>query len=143
MFLLSQRILGGKIEMKKSIKKTINYLKQYIGCTIIRSKPSITGKKDYTNTPIILLGFTSDGKIRYKRGNPNMFLGVNSDGKAITYTNRIMSYISGDKEYILPLEFTDRYWISYRKYWRSEKEFYEHVVNNPNKYMWAHGNRFN
>lgn len=82
--------------MKKSIKKTVNYLKQYIGHEIIRTRP-LHGDWSYTrDDPILLLGFTSDGCIKYRH--------TGFDAIAL-----------GNKEYVLDLHYTDRNWITYKK----------------------------
>lgn len=88
--------------MKKSTRKIINYLKQYIGLEVIRTKPtSDIGDWSHTDEPIIILGFTSDGCIRYCHSG---------FGKIVF----------GDKEYILPFSFTDRNWITYKKAQRAK-----------------------
>lgn len=87
--------------MKKSTKKTINYLKRFIGHEIIRTKPA---GKDWSYTgddPILLVGFTSDGLIRYQ------------------YTGFDLENL-GSKERVLPIHFTDSNWITYKKALRAE-----------------------
>lgn len=87
--------------MKKSTKKTIKYLQRYIGHEIIRTKPA-RGDWSYTDdAPLLLVGFTSDGRIKYR------------------YTG-MDSRILGDKERVLPPHFTDRNWITYKKALRAE-----------------------
>lgn len=81
--------------MKKSTKKVINYLRQYVGHEIIRTTPAGIDWS-YTDSPILLLGFTSDGRIRYRH-------------------TREDAYLFGDNEFILPFFFTDRNWITYKK----------------------------
>ena len=81
--------------MKKSRKKVIKYLKKrYVNHEVLRTKPA---RGDWSHTdgkPIILIGFTPDGKIKYK------------------YTGSdVLTF--GDKEFILPIYFTDRNWITY------------------------------
>lgn len=111
--------------MRKSIKKTINYLKRYMGKEIIRTKPVLhpalrpavkgyvgawptlrspckgsddlaiftklkTGDYSYTDDPIILTGFTEDGRIKFQRPDETT-------------------------ENTLNIEFTDRSWISFNK----------------------------
>lgn len=87
--------------MKKSLRKTINHLSQYIGVRIIRTQLSIykDGRKDYSYTQgsIILTGFTKDGRIKYR------------------HIERHDLRLFGKEEYTLPVEMTDRNWISYRK----------------------------
>lgn len=89
--------------MKKSTRKIINYLKQYIGLEIIRTKPTSgrTCAVDWSNTsePIILLGFTSDGCIKYRHRKTSIF---------------------GDTERTLPFDFTDRNWVTYKKALRAK-----------------------
>lgn len=81
--------------MKKSTRKTINSLRKYIGHEIIRTHP-IHGDWSYTDDPLLLTGFTPDGRIKYiHTGN----------GKNIF----------GSKEYILPIYYTDRHWITFKK----------------------------
>lgn len=82
--------------MKKSTRKIISRLNQYVGREMLRTKPTINGDWSYTTTPILLLGFTSDGKIRYRH------LGIDAE-------------IFGNDEYVLPLSFTDRNWITRKK----------------------------
>lgn len=79
--------------MNKSTKKIVHYLSKYIGHEIIRTKPAGRyGDWSHTDSPMFLLGFTSDGciKCRYRRY-----------GK--------------DIERVLPLHFTDYNWITYKK----------------------------
>lgn len=84
--------------MKKSTKKIINHLKQYIGIEIIRTQPTFgrTWPVDWSNTsePIILLGFTPDGCIKYRYRKTSIF---------------------GDTERMLPFDFTDLNWVTYKK----------------------------
>ncbi|MCR5186978.1 MAG: hypothetical protein K6D97_07700 [Clostridia bacterium] len=87
--------------MKKSKKKVINYLKQYIGHEMLRTKPA-RGDWSYTDhNPLIFVGFTSEGCIIYRH----------TGHEAYTFENR---------EYILPEFFTDRNWITYRKALRAK-----------------------
>lgn len=79
--------------MKKSTKKTINYLKRYIGHEIIRTKPTSMGDWSYTLHPIFLLGFTNEGRMI-----------CNSEGKEI----------------ILSFDYINRNWISYKKALRAK-----------------------
>ena len=87
--------------MKKSLKKTVNYLTKYIGKEIVRTKPAVyfTGVKDlsYMNRRIELVGFTAKGTILYKD------LGL------------------GDHISEMPIEFTDRNYITYKKAVRNGK----------------------
>lgn len=91
--------------MKKSTRKVVNYLKQYIGLEIIRTKPTSgrtwTVDWSHSDEPIILLGFTSDGCIRYRHSGFN-------------------KTVFGNKEYILPFDFTDRNWVTYKKALRAK-----------------------
>ena len=82
--------------MKKSTRKIVSRLSSYVGIEVIRTKPTVTGDWSKTDTPILLLGFTSDGRIRYRH------LGFERN-------------IFGDVEYTLPISFTDRNWITYKK----------------------------
>lgn len=78
--------------MKKSLKKTIAYLRQFVGYEIIRTKPTTeVGDWSYTDEPVIFVGLTQDGCIKY------------IDPKF------------DDKVRILPLTFTDRNWITFKK----------------------------
>lgn len=91
--------------MKKSTRKIINHLKQYIGLEIIRTQPT-SGRNwtvdwSHTSEPIILLGFTADGCIRYRHAG-------------------FRQKIFGNKEYILPFDFTDRNWVTYKKVLRAK-----------------------
>ena len=86
--------------MKKSTRKIINYLKQYIGLEIIRTKPIINRENGRANTsftkkPIVLLGFTADGCI-----------------KCLVKHLYFERY---EKEEILSFKYTDRNWITYKK----------------------------
>lgn len=82
--------------MKKSTRKVINRLRQYIGHEVVRTKPA-RGDWTYTGgSPLLLVGFTSDGCIRYR------------------YTG-IEAKVYGDQEWILPFHFTDCNWITYKK----------------------------
>lgn len=83
----------------KTMKKTINRLSNYIGKEIIRTQPTYKNDGSYTKEPILLLGFTTDGRIRYK------------------HTKEIWLY--GDGEKVLPASFTDMNWITYKKALRS------------------------
>lgn len=90
--------------MKKSTRKIINHLKQYIGLEVVRTKPTQgiiwAGDWSYTSEPIIILGFTSDGCIRYCHAES--------------------SGLFDNKEDILPFSFTDRNWITYKKAMRAK-----------------------
>lgn len=88
--------------MKKSTRKTINFLTKYIGYEIIRTKPPAGWcyNWNYTDTPILLLGFTSDGRIRYRRTD--------------------YPFLYGDQEFTLPPVFTDRNYITYKKALRAK-----------------------
>lgn len=78
--------------MKKSLKKTIAYLRQFVGYEIIHTKPTTeVGDWSYTDEPVIFVGLTQDGCIKY------------IDPKF------------DDKVRILPLTFTDRNWITFKK----------------------------
>jgi hypothetical protein len=81
--------------MKKSTRKVINHVQQYVGHEVIRTKQT-RGDWSYTDNPILLLGFTSDGRIRYRH--------TESDAK-----------IFGNDEFVLPAHYTDRNWITYKK----------------------------
>ena len=91
--------------MKKSTKKIINTLSKYIGLEIIRTKPTsaIGYVKDwsYTSDPIVLIGFTADGCIRYRHTG-------------------MEARFFGNEEYTLPFSFTDRNWITYKKALRAK-----------------------
>ena len=78
--------------MKKSLKKTIAHLRKFVGHEIIRTKPTTDiGDWSYTDEPVIFVGFTQDGCIKYI--DPRL----------------------GDKVRIFPLTFTDRNWITLKK----------------------------
>ncbi len=78
--------------MKKSLKKTIAHLRKFVGHEIIRTKPTTDiGDWSYTDEPVVFVGFTQDGCIKY------------IDPKF------------DDKVRILPLTFTDRNWITLKK----------------------------
>ncbi len=87
--------------MKKSTKKIINHLKPFIGHEIIRTIP-VSNDANFTSYPVLLVGFTSNGCIRC-RG-----------------TVHPSSILSENTEYVLPLLFTDRNWITYKKALRSK-----------------------
>lgn len=86
--------------MKKSIRKTCRYLSRYIGQEIIRIVPARyeDGSTDlyYVKYPVLLIGFTPKGEMK------------------IRYTG-IMAKVYGNEEYILPLSFIDRNWVTYKK----------------------------
>lgn len=89
--------------MKKSLKKTIAYLRQFVGYEMIRTKPT-TPIVDwsYTDEPVIFVGLTQNGCIKYidpKLDECMKCIDPRSDG-----TVRI-----------LPLNFTDRNWITLKK----------------------------
>lgn len=86
--------------MKKSTRKIISYLSKYIGFEVIRTKPA-GGDWSYTSEPILLVGFTKDGRIKYRHK------GV--DAK-----------ILGNKVFVLSKNFTDRNWITYKKALQAE-----------------------
>lgn len=86
--------------MKESTRKVINHVQQYVGHEVIRTKPT-RGDWSHTDNPILLLGFTSDGCIRYR------------------YTG-IEARIFGNDEFVLPAHFTDRNWITYKKALKAE-----------------------
>ena len=78
--------------MKKSLKKTIAHLRKFVGHEIIRTKPTTDiGDWSYTDEPVVFVGFTQDGCIKYI--DPRL----------------------GDKVRIFPLTFTDRNWITLKK----------------------------
>lgn len=87
--------------MKKSLKKVVTYLRQYVGMRVIRTQPAIykNGFEDYSymRESIIITGFTKDGRIKYRHIGDFDLL------------------VFGEKERIMPIEMTDRNWISYRK----------------------------
>lgn len=83
----------------KTMKKTINRLSKCIGKEIIRTNPTYDGDGSYIEKPILLLGFTTDGRIRYR--------------------HTTFSWLFGDEEKTLPISFTDMNWITYRKALRS------------------------
>lgn len=87
--------------MRKKTKKIVNRLSMYIGFEIIRTKPTLEEDFSHTREPILLTGFTSDGRIRYR------YVGMNA-------------YIFGNEEFILPLSFTDRNWITLKKALKAE-----------------------
>lgn len=79
--------------MKKSLKKTIAHLRKFVGHEIIRTKPTTDiGDWSYTDEPVIFVGFTQDGCIKY--------IDPKFDDK-----------VGG----VLPLTFTDRNWITFKK----------------------------
>lgn len=86
--------------MKKSTKKTVNYLSRYIGLEVVRTKP-VDGDWICTSDPILLLGFTKDGCIRFR------------------YTGWLAEF-NNDKESLLPNYCTDRNWITYSKALRAK-----------------------
>lgn len=80
--------------MKKSLKKTINHLENFVGHEMICTKPTTNNNRviwSYTNEPVVFVGLTQDGCIKY----------INSK--------------LDDKVRILPLTFTDRNWITFKK----------------------------
>lgn len=81
--------------MKKSLKKNLRYLERYIGKEIIRIHP-VDGNWKHTNYPILLLGFTLDGKMRFQ------------------YTRDHLE-IHGKEVFLLEEQYTDRFWITYKK----------------------------
>lgn len=72
---------------KAAVDKKIKWLKKYIGFEIIRIERTDTGDSSYMRDPILLLGFTADGRIRCK------------------HTTKIKLF--GDEERVLPSSFTD------------------------------------
>lgn len=87
--------------MKKSTRKVINHLRQYVGHEVLRTKPAC-GDWDYTDgSPLLLVGFTSDGCIRYR-------------------STGFEAQIFRNKEFVLPFLYTDRNWITYKKALRAK-----------------------
>ncbi len=85
--------------MNKATKRTVNYLRKYVGHVIIRTKETtVIADFSYTDSPIILKGFTEEGEliIQYAEG---------------TLERRSL----GSEERILPLRFTDRNWKLYSR----------------------------
>lgn len=80
--------------MKKSIRKIVNRLRPLVGHEIIRIKPTCDGDFSYTDKKLILLGFTPKGELIIQ----------NEKNKGSKYYERT-----------LPLEFTDWFWISYKR----------------------------
>ena len=87
--------------MKESTKKIINPLSQYVGTEIIRTKPSC-GDWSFTNHPMLLVGFTPTGCIKCR------FSGAEVQ-------------VIGNNEFILPTNYTDYNWISYKKALKAEE----------------------
>lgn len=85
---------------KAAVDKKIKWLKKYIGFEIIRIERTDTGDSSYMRDPILLLGFTADGRIRCK------------------HTTKIKLF--GDEERVLPSSFTDMNWITYKNALRSQ-----------------------
>ena len=85
--------------MKKSTKKRVSNLSQYIGQIVIRNKPTVNGDWSYVDRPIQLVGFTNTGCIVYKS--------VYTDFGADVGT--------------LPVSFTDNYWVLYKRIFKSKK----------------------
>ena len=82
--------------MKNSTSEVIKYLEQYVGQEVIRTAPAC-GDWSYTSgEPLLLLGFTSDGCIKYRHTG-------------------IYAKFFGDAEYVLSIHFTDLNWISLLK----------------------------
>ena len=82
--------------MKKSTRKAVEYLKRYVGHEIIRIKPTNDGGTSYLDMPILLTGITEQGCMRYQH--------IGDDCE-----------IFGSGEGILPVDYTDRYWIDFKK----------------------------
>ena len=82
--------------MKKSTRKVINHLRQYVGHEVLRTKPAGRDWSYTDDSPLLLVGFTSDGCIRYRHTG-------------------FEARIFGDGEFVLPFCFTDRNWITYKK----------------------------
>lgn len=84
--------------MKKATKKTINYLRKFVGHKVIRSQETIRGDFSYTRTPLILRGFSDKGEV------------------IISYTeDSFERSLFGYVERTLPLEFTDSNWLLYSR----------------------------
>lgn len=79
--------------MKKSVKKVVNRLKPLVGHEIIRIKPA-HGDHSYADRPLTLLGFTDKGELIIR----------DEEFRDAQYHERV-----------LPMEFTDPFWISYKK----------------------------
>lgn len=99
--------------MEKSTRKAIKYLRRYIGHEIIRTEPASVLSWFPTGAPILLVGFTSDGCIRYRRTG-------------------ISSIILGNDECVLPLHFTDRNWITLKKALRANNNLLNNLLNKWN-----------
>lgn len=85
--------------MNKAIKKNVNYLCKLVGHKVIRTKPTaVGGDFSYTSEPLILKGFTKEGRIICQYAEE-------------TFGTRFF----GSKERILPLSFTDRNWKLYSR----------------------------
>lgn len=81
--------------MNSSTKKAIKYLRRFVGHKIYRTKPCF-GDWSYTSEdPLLLVGFTSDDRIIYRR------------------TGRSAKEL-GRKESVLPIIYTDCNWITYK-----------------------------
>lgn len=95
--MIATNVAESEYIMKKSVKKIVNRLNQFIGHEIVRTKPTCTGDWSCTNeAPIILIGFTFDGCIIYKHTG---------------WDARLL----GTQNFYLPITFTDRNWITYAK----------------------------
>lgn len=80
-------------------RDTINYLRKFVGHKVVRTKRTArTGDGSYTDTVLILRGFTEKGEviIQYAEG---------------TFERRCF----GPVEEVLPIEFTDRNWKLYSR----------------------------
>ncbi len=79
--------------MKESMEKVVNRLKPLVGHKIIRIKPTKYGDYSYTETPVTLLGFTDKAELIVRQE----LFGIEPF------------------EDVMPISFTDSFWISYRK----------------------------
>lgn len=84
----------------QELTKVINHLQQYVGHEVIRTLPAC-GDWSYTDDPVLLVGFTSDGQIRY------LHTGFHKK-------------LLGDQELVLPIHFTDSNWITYKDALKAE-----------------------
>lgn len=98
--------------MKRSIKKTVQYLRRFIGKEIIRTKPARFHFKDPKGLVkkmdlflACLDGFRSTTEDFCYTDEFQILIGFTPDGRMIIRSSR------GGSEHTLPIEFTDRNWI--------------------------------
>ena len=84
-------------------------LRKYIGCVMIRTGPTSDGEWSFTDQPIKIIGFTPDGRIKYRN---------------LCWYKELM----GGQLSFLPISFTDRNWCTYEEAFKTENDNFKRYI---------------